>query len=53
MNHEKHILRIRSKIFDYPLEKEEKAMRVLRKLKAAFLKTRPIAMEYHPFCTCE
>jgi hypothetical protein len=53
MNHEKHLIRIRSKIFDYPLEKEEKAMRVLLKLKSAFLKTRPIASEYHPFYACE
>jgi hypothetical protein len=53
MNYEKHLVRIRSKIFDYPLEKEEKADRVLRKLKDAFLKTRPIASEYHPFYACE
>jgi len=53
MNYEKHLRRIRSKIFDYPPEKEEKADRVLRKLKDAFLKTRPIASEYHPFYACE
>jgi hypothetical protein len=53
MNYEKHLRRIRSKIFDYPAEKEEKADRVLRKLKDAFLKTRPIASEYHPFYACE
>jgi hypothetical protein len=53
MNYEKHLRLIRSKIFGYPVEKEEKAMRVLRKLKAAFLKTRPIASDYHPFYACE
>jgi hypothetical protein len=53
MNYEKHLIRIRSKIFDYPFAQEEKAMRVLRKLKEAFLKTRPIAFEYHPFYACE
>ena len=53
MNYEKHLRRIRSKIFDYPSEKQEKADRVLRKLKDAFLKSRPIASEYHPFYTCE
>jgi hypothetical protein len=53
MNHEKHLRRLRSKIFDYPAEKEEKVDRVLRKLKEAFLKTRPIARDYHPFYACE
>jgi len=53
MNYEKQIRRIRSKIYDYPPEQEEKAARVLRKLKAAFLKTRPLALEYHPFYACE
>jgi hypothetical protein len=53
MNYEKQLRRIRSKIFEYPVEKKEKATRVLRKLKEAFLKTRPIASEYHPFYACE
>jgi len=53
MNYEKHLRRIRSKIFDFPLKKEEKADRVLRKLKDAFLKTRPISSEYHSFYACE
>jgi hypothetical protein len=53
MNYEKHLRRIRQRIFDYPPEKEEKAARVLLKLKTAFLKTQPYTMEYHPFYACE
>ena len=53
MNYEKHIRLIRSKIFGYPVEKEEKAGRVLRKLKEASLKLRPITNDYHPFYACE
>jgi hypothetical protein len=52
MNYEKQLRKIRSKIWEYPPEKEEKAERVLGKLKDAFLKTRPIASEYHPFYAC-
>tara|TARA_R110000868_G_scaffold160045_1_gene389336 strand:+ start:1577 stop:1738 length:162 start_codon:yes stop_codon:yes gene_type:complete len=53
MNYEKHLRRIRSKIFDYPIQKEEKADRVLRKLKDALLKTLPISSEHHSFYACE
>ena len=53
MNYEKHLQKIRWKIFEYPENIQEKADRVLRKLKENTLKNRPHSKDYHPFYACE
>jgi hypothetical protein len=44
---------MRQRVFDYPENKDEQVMRILKKLKAKVIELRETSNNYHPFYAAE